>query len=97
VLIKRAGWMRYGFAVLVVAATVLLKLVLARTIEGETPFLLLFFAVLVSAWRGGAGPGLLATGLATLAASYFFIPPINSFSIENIGQAVRLIQFILKR
>jgi len=95
-LIKRAGWMRYGFAVLVVAATVLLKLVLARTIEGETPFLLLFFAVLVSAWRGGAGPGLLATGLATLAASYFFIPPINSFSIENIGQAVRLIQFILE-
>lgn len=88
--------MRYGFAVLVVAATVLLKLAIAVTIEGETPFLLLFFAVLVSAWRGGVGPGLLATGLATLAADYFFIAPTYSFGFGNIGQAARLFQFILE-
>ncbi len=93
---NRAGWARYGFAMLVVAVTVLLKLVVTRTIAGETPFLLLFFVVLVSAWRGGVGPGLLATGMATLAASYFFMPPINSLSVENTGQIVRLIQFFLE-
>ncbi len=93
---KRSAWRGYGFAVLVVLVTVLIKLVLAVTINGETPFLLLFFAVLVSAWRGGVGPGLLATGLATLAADYFFIGPPYSFAIESIGQAARLIQFVLE-
>lgn len=93
---KRFAWWGYGFAVLVVAVTVLIKLALTVTINGETPFLLLFFAVLVSAWRGGVGPGLLATGLATLAADYFFIGPPYSFAVESIGQVVRLFLFVLE-
>lgn len=93
---KRSAWRGYGFAVLVVAVTVLIELVLAVTIDGGTPFLLLFFAVLVSAWRGGVGPGLLATALATLAADYFFVGPPYSFGIESLGQVVRLIQFVLE-
>jgi hypothetical protein len=32
-------------------------------------------AVLVAAWYGGLGPGLLAIAFSTLAAVYFFLPP----------------------
>jgi C4-dicarboxylate-specific signal transduction histidine kinase len=47
------------------------------------PFLFLFFAaVMVSAWRGGTGPGLFAVLLSTLAVDYFFLPPIHSFAIK---------------
>lgn len=47
---------------------------------GLSPLFLL--AVMVSAWRGGLGAGLLATALSTLATAYAFIPPHFSFSID---------------
>ena len=37
-----------------------------------------FFAVLLSAWFGGIGPGFLATALSALAFNYYFLPPIHS-------------------
>jgi len=48
--------------------------------SGLSPFFLL--AVMVSAWRGGLGAGLLATALSTLATAYAFIPPHFSFSVN---------------
>jgi signal transduction histidine kinase len=47
---------------------------------GLSPLFLL--AVMVSAWRGGLGAGLLATALSTLATVYAFIPPHFSFSVD---------------
>src|ERR1044072_1910661 len=47
---------------------------------GLSPLFLL--AVMVSAWRGGLGAGVLATLLSTLATVYAFIPPHFSFSVE---------------
>jgi PAS domain S-box-containing protein len=53
---------RYGFAVL---ATALMGVVFIPTIgdRAGTPILVYFFAVLLSAWYGGLGPGLLTTAL----------------------------------
>src|SRR5262249_49730557 len=39
-------------------------------------------AILLSAWVGGVGPGLLASIVATLALDYFFVPPIYSLSFD---------------
>lgn len=47
---------------------------------GLSPLFML--AVMVSAWRGGLGVGLLATALSTLATVYAFIPPHFSFSVD---------------
>jgi PAS domain S-box-containing protein len=78
--VKHSALLRYGVATLAVALVVLLKLLLNPLITSQSPFLLLSVAVMVAAWFGGLGPGLLATALATLAADYFFLPPQGSFT-----------------
>jgi signal transduction histidine kinase len=72
--------LRYGTAVLTDALALLLTLLLWPLIEPTiTP--LFFVAVMVSAWYGGLGPGLLATILAAFASAYFFIPPLYSLNM----------------
>src|SRR5262249_17831522 len=62
---RRASWLsRYGVAVLVVITTVS---VLYIPGFGQGLGNLLFLAVLISAWYGGLGPGLLAATLFALA------------------------------
>jgi signal transduction histidine kinase len=79
-------WWRYtlfGYAVaaLSVGLVVLAKenVLSQRALEG-TPLLLA--AIALTTWFGGVGPGLLATSLATLAADYYFIPPIYTWAVE---------------
>jgi PAS domain S-box-containing protein len=62
----RPRWARYGMAVLCVGAAVLLERSLAPFL-GPMPMALYFPAVLVAAWFGGLGPGLLATALSLAA------------------------------
>jgi PAS domain S-box-containing protein len=77
--------LRYGVATLAVALVLLLRLLLAPLITPQSPFLLLAGAVMVAAWFGGFGPGLLATALGTLAADYFFLPPQGSFTWPGVA------------
>jgi PAS domain S-box-containing protein len=44
----------------------------------DAPVSLFLCAVILSAWFGGVGPGLLATALSALAFNYYFLPPIHS-------------------
>ena len=69
------GSLRYGVAVLAVAVALGLKLLFDPLIPVQSPFLLLAGGVVVAAWFGGLGPGLLATALAALCADFFFLPP----------------------
>jgi PAS domain S-box-containing protein len=72
-------------AVLAVALTLGIKLLLGPKIGSETPFLLFFAAVMFSAWYGGMGAGLLTTALSAIAADYFFLPPLNSLTLDAKG------------
>jgi PAS domain S-box-containing protein len=72
--------LRYGVAALAVGVALGLKLLLDPLITDQSPFLLLAGAVVVGAWFGGLGPGLLATALGALGADYFFLPPEGSFT-----------------
>ncbi|MBG1240967.1 PAS domain S-box protein [Nostoc sp. NZL] len=60
-----------------------------------TPAALFYVAVMVSAWYGGLGPGLLATVLSTLAINYFFFKPLYPQNITNLSRLVPLIVFML--
>jgi len=63
----------YGLAIISVTAA----LIITRSLERYTDITPLFYAaIVVSAWFGGMGPGLLAVVLATVALDYFFIPPL---------------------
>jgi PAS domain S-box-containing protein len=87
---------RYGFAVVAVGAALLYKLLLAPVADQPEPFVLFALAVVASAWRGGAGPGLLAGALAVGAADYFLLEPRYAFGPAEAGQAVRLALFALE-
>src|SRR5215203_53378 len=79
--------LRYGVAVLAVGVAFGLKLLLDPLIVQDVPFLLVFGAIMVSAWFAGLGPGLLATVAAGLTTDYFFLDPrgtVSGFSLENV-------------
>lgn len=85
----------YGMAVLAVAAALAVKFRVAPLLEADAPFLLFHAAVLFAAWWGGVGPGLLATGLAALAADYFFVPPVGRLILQDDPfHALRLLLFV---
>jgi signal transduction histidine kinase len=72
--------LRYGVAVASVALALGLKQLLDPLITQHSPFLLLSGAVMVAAWFGGLGPGLLATALGAISADYLFLAPVGSFT-----------------
>src|SRR5437763_1989929 len=57
-------------------------------------FTLFFIAVMVSAWYGGLGAGLLATILSALSLDYFFIAPIFSIPLY-LGSLLLLCSLLL--
>lgn len=78
----RDGWIvRYGFAVIVVALATVVRIVLQPIIPTGFPFLTFFLAVMLAAWHGGLGPGLLASVLSTLAADLLLIEPNYEFHL----------------
>src|SRR3569623_2298216 len=77
--------LRYGVAALAVGVALVVKLLLGPWITAQSPFLLLAGAVVVGAWFGGLGPGLLATVLGAFGADYFFLPPEGSFTGAGVA------------
>src|SRR5262249_19106957 len=55
---------------------------------------LFFAAVMVSAWYGGLGTGLLAAALAVGTIDYFFLPP-PSARVIALDEFLRLSVFVL--
>ncbi len=73
----RRVW-RYGLAVINVAVA----LVLTIWLEKYTDITPLFYAaIVVSAWFGGMGPGLLAVVLSEFAIDYYFVAPFYSLRL----------------
>lgn len=84
----RTLW-RYGFAVLTVTAA----LVITKSLEQYTDITPLFYAaIVISAWFGGMGPGLIAVALATVALDYYFVPPLYTLR-PDVKQVSFLVVF----
>jgi C4-dicarboxylate-specific signal transduction histidine kinase len=74
---------RYAIAVVSVTTALILTQWPALHLE-EAPLSLCVFAVMLTAWVGGVGPGLLATSLSILAFYYHQSPsPIHSFGVNS--------------
>jgi len=63
---------QYVLAVVSVGVALVVTNSLERYTTLRTPFF--FLAIILSAWFGRMGPGLLAVGLSTLAVDYYFAP-----------------------
>lgn len=73
--IRGTHLVRYGIAILAVAAALGLRMLLSKFVRLESPFLLLFAAVMLASVYGGFGPGALAAAVGAIASSYLFLPP----------------------
>ncbi|MBD0336590.1 MAG: PAS domain S-box protein [Cyanobacteria bacterium Co-bin13] len=95
---KKVTWntrlFSYGVALLSVAVALGISLALGPLIK-PTPTALFFVAVMVSAWHGGLGPGLVATVLSTLAIHYGFVSPYYPLSTPELGSILRLGVFVM--
>src|SRR5689334_3172565 len=68
----------YGLAIV----SVLVALVITGLLQEYTDHTPLFYAaIVVTAWFGGMGPGLLAVVLSALAIDYFFVAPLHTFGL----------------
>ena len=75
------NWLfRYGAAVAIAVIGLVIRGLLPIQ-PGLTLYTLALSAVVVSAWFGGRGPGLLAMVLSVLGIDYFLIPPTFTFTI----------------
>jgi PAS domain S-box-containing protein len=84
----------YALAVALVAAATWVTIRIKPHL-GESISPLYFAAVMISAWHGGWGPGLLATALAGWGSAYFFLenPPHSlPFAIDDV---IRLGVFLM--
>lgn len=73
----RTLW-RYGLAVVTVAVALIITKSLVRYTD-ITP--LFYAAIVISAWFGGRGPGLLAVALATVSIDYYFVEPLYTLRL----------------
>jgi K+-sensing histidine kinase KdpD len=77
-----AGVLRYLVAVWTVGLAFAATLLMSPLMQpGVSPLFLL--AVMISAWRGGLGAGLLATVLSALANAFVFLPPTYSLRLDR--------------
>jgi signal transduction histidine kinase/ActR/RegA family two-component response regulator len=63
--------------------------------ENAPGVVLFIFPVLISAYLGGLGPGLVATVLSGLLTAYFLLPPLHSFSISSGTHSVNWIALMV--
>src|SRR4051794_35950671 len=59
----------------------------------SVPYLLFFPAIMVAARYGGAGPGMLVTGLSAATAIIWYLEPLGALSVHQPADMVSLILF----
>jgi len=73
--------LKYGWAIFFVAISTFLTHLLVSYNQFRSA--LFFPAIVLSAWYGGTGPGLLAVLLSTLSLGFFFLYPRSEFTLLN--------------
>jgi PAS domain S-box-containing protein len=86
--------LHYGVSLFAVAAAMLLRWPLWSVLQGELAFLFLWPVVILCAWYGGLGPGLLATLLSALSAAFFLLEPRFSLAAAGPAELVGLAVFV---
>src|SRR5215813_12115680 len=86
--------LRYFVAVAATAVAFTARFLLKSAFDDFAPLLMFTLSIVVSAWYGGLGPGLLATALSLLLGDYFFLEPLYSFYAKNFAERIELLFFL---
>ncbi len=86
----------YMVAVAIMVSAIALKLLIDQwaPLGHGAPFLVVTGGVMVAAWWGGLGPGLLATLLGALAVPLLYFEAAYPFGAGNDSEAMRLVLFL---
>ena len=93
--VARSTYRRYATAVIGTVLATAVRMALAPLLHNRSAFFAYILAVLFTAWYGGLGPALLAIVLGMLTASYFFLPPVHSFSILDPEARIKAGLFVI--
>jgi PAS domain-containing protein len=85
---------RYGLAALLAGLAVLASLELAPLWSPRYLLWPCYPAVMLSAWFGGVGPGLVTTLVSALMIAYVGTPPTHSLMIRDPGGLTGLVSFL---
>jgi signal transduction histidine kinase len=89
-LLSRAQWLKYAVSALTVSMALLITQRFSLwAIAIPISLLTCLIAVLISAWYGGVGAGLMATGTSALFYSYYALHPVESL-VTSKDNAVAL-------
>jgi len=85
---KKTVLLQYGASVIVFGLALLFTHLLWPLLE-PTATTLFFAAIVIAAFYGGLGPGLLVSVLSTHAIDYYFVPPFHGMelSVSNVVRA----------
>jgi PAS domain S-box-containing protein len=82
----------YLLAILCSGATIALRLYCSQWFDNRLVLVMFVIPILLSAYWGGLGPGILSTAITTLSALYLFIPPRHTLVISR---QVDLVQWLI--
>ena len=92
----RAWRLRYALAFVAVGLAWASRERLLGEAGGQSPFLAFGLAVLITALSAGFGPGLLAMGLSSVVAVYFYLPPQLALAVHEPFDGAQLGLFALE-
>src|SRR5262245_42766811 len=92
--IRLPPFTRYGVAAAISGAAILLRLGLDVIGGVRLPYITLSPAIMLSAWIGGAGPGVVSTLITAVAAEYYWVEPTGSWIVHDKTELVGLGLFV---
>jgi K+-sensing histidine kinase KdpD len=85
---------RYGIAVAAAIGAIALRDAMTPIWGLKLPLITFYPAIIISAWLGGLGPGVITTLLCAISATYLWLPPLKSFQAKEFGDVVGLSVFV---
>jgi two-component system sensor histidine kinase/response regulator len=93
--LSRGRLIGYSIAILATFVSLLLRWPLEPWLGHHAPLMTFFPAIILSAYLGGLGPGLLATLLGAVVGDFFLLEPRYSFEIAEPGLAYSMGLYVL--
>ena len=90
-----SNWRGYAVALLSIAMATTIRWLLQDLLSHAVPFTLFYPAIMISAWYGGLGPGLVSTALCVPTAELMFLPPPYNVFRVSPSEAFHLSLFVL--